>query len=408
MKRTPPSVVSKFTDGPADRRKRLRRLVILILLVSVGIHVVAGIGAGIWVIARYLTQPKAQFTVQKQVKMTADNRQHQLAIEEVTSLRPRAVVQNRIQSLRPSKLALPELPRVPIEATMPIDLEALVSDQVDGVGRHSGEGEARAGGGFFGGSGLAHSGLLEGTFYDLKQTPDGSPTELANPGKDQHLTTIGPLLRNFVKNWNPAPLRKYFQGPAKLYASQLSIPQMSADVGPKEFGLGAKVKPRYWLVHYKGRVIAPKTGQFRFVGAGDDTLIVRFDRKNVLDASFWPVWRSQSPETMDYGNDLFTPTGNSKGYIVGETFRVEEGKAYDIEIVLSEYGGGLFQGVLLIQDMDETYREKNGVPILPFFKLQPSNMEASARAKLPPYDRNAPLWIPAAQAVTPGEASGVR
>ena len=36
------------------------------------------------------------------------------------------------------------------------------------------------------------------------------------------------------------------------------------------FGVADKVKPNYWLIHYRGRCAAPTSGQFRFVGKADD------------------------------------------------------------------------------------------------------------------------------------------
>ena len=59
-----------------------------------------------------------------------------------------------------------------------------------------------------------------------------------------------------------------------------------ADEGPKAFNVSNTVKPRLWVVLYKGRVSPPESGIYHFVGAGDDVMIARLNGQVVLDRCY--------------------------------------------------------------------------------------------------------------------------
>lgn len=142
-------------DAP-NRSKSRRRLIVSIIVASVVVHAIFGGFAGIWVIARYFQKPKAQFTVEKIVKIDPEPREHQVSMQELDSLRPRPVINNRIASLRPTDLSLPDLPKTPVEENVPLDTEALVNDQVDAVST------SRVG------QGMGNSGSGTATFFGIK------------------------------------------------------------------------------------------------------------------------------------------------------------------------------------------------------------------------------------------------
>lgn len=370
----PPTFSEMAENASAERRKRIRKLIILVLLVSIGIHVVAGIGAGIWVIARYLTQPKAQFVVQKQVQMNPQDREHRMAMDQTASLRPKPVYNNRIQSLRPSALALPELPQVPMETIVPLDTEALVTDSVEGVGR-SGQGNGSQGG-FFGGSGNPGNGLLEGTLYDLKLKANGEPSDInRSTGGYNHEDTldyikaVGRLVNSGARD---SAMRSYFKVPKKLYLGQLAIPVINASDAPRAFE--SDIKPRYWVIVYRGMVSPPKDGTYRFAGSADDFILVRFNNRIVLEGSLIPArvtsWESKDSESLRGGwGEKF---GDPKNHVVyGDWIQMKAGQFYPIEIMIGEIPGSAFYANLHIQEKDATYQKgPDGKPILPLFKLQ--------------------------------------
>ncbi len=265
-----------------------------------------------------------------------------------------------------------------------------ISPSVDlgmGIGMGDlGDGLGEGGGGL--GSGTAGGSALEGTFYDLKLTKAGASTGITwNSGINQATPSVKTLeiIANFIKNWSPAALDKYYKSKTKLYASNFLLPSCSAKYAPIAYQCDLnKVKPGAWVAVYRGKVRAPKSGKFRFVGTGDDLLCVRFNRKMVLEAG-WAIpslfkelggaantlGSLNTPKGKEYhqkikdgkdrdhkGYEFITGLGTGKwdneigGLTAGEVFEVKEGQAYPIEILISEIPGGAFGFALLIEELD--------------------------------------------------------
>lgn len=273
------------------------------IFVSIGLHVLGGIGAFFWVIARYFEKPKAQFEVVKQVPVQPEKRKQQMDTEQVASLRPKPVFDSRIQSLRPTEFALPDMPELPVDQLVEMDTDSLLNEQIEISAESQSDQGAGDGGGFLGGSGRASSGLLECTFYDLKQTTGRTPT-----GMDEG--TYKQVVTDFTRSFNPQVLETFYSAPRKLYLTQVAIPKTPADQGPTAFKVQSRVQPNMWLVQYRGHVIAPEIGTFRFVGLGDDVLFVCFDGRLVFDGC-WEDWNdySQLDRSQRY------PKPNIEGWI---------------------------------------------------------------------------------------------
>jgi hypothetical protein len=235
----------------------------------------------------------------------------------------------------------------------------------------SGMGAAGLGAGAAGGAGLASmslSGLtafgfkgngsgLKGYFYDLKQTPGRVPTGI-KPGDDVgHLKVI----TDFVDaGWDDAVLDKFYKARDPMNTLQIYIPVMPATEAPKAFGVENEVKPGAWVIHYKGTVIAPRDGKFFFVGFADDLMMVRFDGVNVLAVGTM----GHTPDSVlrdkyKTDNEFIKPIEGVGAVRYGKTFEVKGGKAYPIDILISEMPGGSFRATLAIgEDKPETpYRK---------------------------------------------------
>ncbi len=262
-----------------------------------------------------------------------------------------------------------------------------ISPSVDlgmGIGMGDlGDGLGAGGGGL--GSGTAGGSALEGTFYDLKLTRAGASTGIQYNPKTNALEGNGQsrvleILNGFLKDWRPAVLNKYYSSSTKLYASNFFLPVAQAAYAPIAYKCADKCKPSGWVAIYRGKVRAPKTGKFRFLGTGDDFLAVRFNRKTVLEAGYrMPSrWTKEKPgramisvnfDGKTYQKEIADGTDKAhKGYefiklkgidiwnrevgglTAGTEFEVKEGQAYPIEICVSEIPGGKFGFVLLIED----------------------------------------------------------
>jgi hypothetical protein len=269
----------------------------------------------------------------------------------------------------------------------------------DGMGAGIGAG---IGTGFGAGSGSnpfgminPNAGALEGNFYDLKQTAKREPTNL-------ELADVKEAIRDFVTGgWREKQLEKYYKAKKPLYQTKLYIPVMPASGAPEAFNSQNEVQPSRWIVVYRGTVTPPKSGKYRFVGVGDDVLVVRFNGKHVFDYGYTrptsgtrddlmeqPLVKYQYEATTTWNKDL-------QGIGRGPEFRAEAGKAYPIEILMSELPGGLFGAVLMIEEVGVQYQKDplQGAPILPLFRLDPSApKQPSKDTNAPPFDPKGPVW----------------
>ncbi len=309
------------------------------------------------------------------------------------------------------------IPQVDIEMDVPV--MGLPSLEIGEVSLDGGESSGIEGGGF---GGVTRSGSsLVGKFYDTKQTKGGKPTNLS---QEEFLK----LLNNFVtKGWNENVFARFYRSPTELYISHFYVSKSDAGAAPKAFQCPDTVKGSRWVAVYRGKVVAPVTGKFRFVGYGDDALVVRFDGKNVLDYGWFqigleaqtatPEWRSAmkgeagnaemkmrlrksgiNPVPMSFYPYSSTPHWNATigGMGGGQVFFVEEGKVYPIEVLVSEIPGGAFGMCLLMEevgDKDAKKDKETGTPILNLFRTNFSVPgEEQKRDNPVPYLEESYIW----------------
>lgn len=154
--------VESFLQKKGEK-KRIRKLVITILIGVLILHIIGGIGAGIFVVARYLLVPPATFEARKEMKLPAKEREHKMNMSEFDAMAPKPSFNDKLQSLRPSEFALPDIPKVPVDQMLPLDPSEIVSDQVasivgQGIGTGGGTGGTGGGGT---GSGMSFFGIQD-------------------------------------------------------------------------------------------------------------------------------------------------------------------------------------------------------------------------------------------------------
>lgn len=312
----------------------------------------------------------------------------------------------------------------PFEASplkSPLQLDAVTrSGGLGGSGIGGGLGEGR-GKGFGSGTGMGNSfgagarnpfGMLDpshsaltGTFYNLNRNYDGS-------FKTTTYEEYHQLAVRFVnEGWNEELLSRYLKADTRLYLPHLYLPVTSAGDAPRAFRQKTDPHP-YWMAVYRGTVVAPKSGKFRFVGAGDDVLAVRFNRLNVFDHGYLQPTSTSSPgapmmlaapkdqalyevpkralytypSTIDWNRNL-------GGLAAGPAFEVEEGQEYSIEILIAEGQGNLFAAALLIEEIGAEYPKiRPGVPVLPLFRTEYTYPTAPRRDNSPPFLLDSPVW----------------
>lgn len=107
-------------------------------------------------------------------------------------------------------------------------------------------------------------GFLSGSLYDMKRQKVGTACE-TSPEEVQH------CLRAVEQSGSTSALRRFYRHPEVQYTScPVKLPTH---------------QNTEWRVYvYQGIVQAPESGRFRFIGIGDDCLIVRFNHQTILSS----------------------------------------------------------------------------------------------------------------------------
>jgi len=194
-----------------------------------------------------------------------------------------------------------------------------------------------------------------------------------------------------AKKLDDSIMDRFYRVTQPLYATQFYIPMMKADEAPKAFGAEKTVLPSMWLIHYKGQVVPPETGRFRFVGYSDDWIAVAVNGETAL-ISTHPVvklaqtlWKSPEMAGMKAGN------GNLK---VGDWIDFKKGVPFDIDIMIGELPGGKFCAFLMIEKEGGSYEmtPDGKFPILPIFQMAPGKGEATNITAGPPFSETPSVW----------------
>ncbi len=406
----------EITDEAREKLEKEKRNNYIAAVTTSILSVILG-GAILYAIAIVVAKPEEPkivgYTVSDENAPPGDppppevTREQQAASSAQANIAVKVLVANA-----PAAVSLPVL-----DIDMPDEPAMLEDGTLDGFGDFgSGLGDGTSA---FGGTKAVGS-TLEGTFYDTKQTPGGRSTDMNQQKFNEFLISF------YKSNWNQTTLNKFYKAPQRLYNAQFYIPRCSAEECPKAYNCDDRVKAKYWLAIYRGKVKAPKTGTFRFVGGGDDYLAVRFNNEMVFDYG----WQSVATGRM-YANNknlrdaLLNKEGNEDlkkelrtigamvppvtfyqystsphwnnnigGVASGREFKVQAGKVYPIEILISEAPGGEFGTCLLIEEVGLPPMEKDstGSPLLPLFRTNNGVPKPDKSKEYIPFDEIGPVW----------------
>lgn len=380
------------------------------LTLSLLAHLLFGLGAAYYIVAIIQGKPKQQFQPPGAKGPNAPTRamEHKVQMAKKQSSMSAPVAAKRITTTSLSKVALPALPAMKLDAVvLPATMSGMggTGAGLGGFGNGSGGGGGGGGGGltFFGIRSVARANAalgLAGTFYDLKQNKERGPTGMTPKTYAREVTYF------LQGGWGTNLLSKYFQGPETIYAQQVFVPNITANLGPAAFGLEKLVQPRLWLVHYKGNVSPTVSGTYHFVGAGDDVMNVRFGNRLVLSRNYddpkagvvQAGWHAQTNYDYHWPNGGF-PGGFAKG----DAITVTAGSTYPMEVLIGEQPGGRTFAALLIEKDGETYqKDSHGNPLLPVFRLTQEPLpERRGNEYAPHAEQDGPVWKSVAKEAGP-------
>ncbi len=269
----------------------------------------------------------------------------------------------------------------------------------------------------------SRAGLLKGLQNKpVNRTDDGTETEQREPTEVESFISI---LNQFVNgNWKPRIENGYpvysltpnlFQPyPMKEYSGYFYQTMPSASAVEK-FQNGNATESGWFSIH-SGYVRAPFSGWFRFVGCGDDALVVRFNGEIVLDYGYASlglgkivsgpedcvVSESGAPGRPLFSSKVysvkpevyFPGTFNDHGIAKGVPIHVTEGYPYSIEILCSDFEPSHFAVALFVEQLkDAKGTPKNPVSnSLPLFRTAEELPENTVGSGLPGFDADGPRW----------------
>lgn len=155
--------IESLLSEDAGAKKRRLRMVISILIGVVLLHVAAGVVAGIFIVAKYIFPPPANFVVKKDIRLPAKKREHKMNMAALDAIAPKPTLSDKMQSTRPTAFSLPDVPVLPLDQMLPLDPSQLVADQMASISTAealgTSSGAAAGGSGGFGGKGLSFLGV---------------------------------------------------------------------------------------------------------------------------------------------------------------------------------------------------------------------------------------------------------
>lgn len=220
-----------------------------------------------------------------------------------------------------------------------------------------------------------------GVLYDLKQTQDRKPTNV-DPN------TYSAVIDEFIsKGWDESVLNRYYRFSKPLYTTQIFIPNMNANEGPKAFGAEKLVKPSRWVIHYKGQVSPPSAGTYRFWGIADDVMAAAVNGKTVLVGQRRDMKMPKTNWTPSERDGAHAGDGELRP---GDWMTFKEGEVFDLDVIIGERPGGIFNAFLMVEKQGASYNtDKRGHLILPIFQIAPYNTPATRDAE---FATGFPTW----------------
>ena len=357
--------LSRPPDAPRRPWYHWRRWGLNFLTLSILAHLFFGFLATYFIVQNIHAQRKQTFAgSQSSPGEPTRAMEHKVQMQKKKQTMSAPAATKRITTASNMKVNLPAMPAMPaMNGVTPITMAGMGGTGI-GLGMSRGSAGAAGGGNgvsqtLFGFHGNGNG--LEGTFYDYKMDQTYKPI----PGIDTN--AFAHIVHDVLPtggDWHPESPYKHFTSLAKLHSKFFMYPAIQ-DVEAGAAFLSPRSGPGSWLAVYRGAFASPDTASFRFVGFGDNVMIVKVGSQIVLDASdhgYTGLHREALGNVRFPGKDVTPLFG-------GKWLDLSAGEFQDIEIAVGDEGG-IFCSGLFIQPRDTTYAQgDNGIPKLPVFIL---------------------------------------
>lgn len=229
-----------------------------------------------------------------------------------------------------------------------------------GSGMGPGMGGSGAGANPFGIMDPTGKGLV-GVFYDFKRDKDGKPTDV----KALDSETYKKIIEAFTKTrtWREPRGIAHYTSPTKLSTKTAFFPGVPDTDAGKAFK-SAETGPGLWVAHYTATVSTKEGGTWRFVGWGDNCLVVGINGSVKLDASD----RGYTGEKRNGIGSADLPGKPGAILFEGDWFTLRPGASFTLDILIGDEGGIFAAGVLLQKKGEDYTKDARGLPNLPILR----------------------------------------
>jgi len=206
---------------------------------------------------------------------------------------------------------------------------------------------------------------LRGVLYYMRKKPDGSVYP-ENFEKADYLDRVERLLGNTGK-LNEQEASNYLRFGQQLVTQTILFSAVAGESAPKAFGVEqVPGTQQSWIAVYRAHIFAETPGKrYRFVGGGNEVLVVRVDGKLVLDGSYESLpWKNGKNPTGKRPSGVLNALW-SDGRRIGDFFTVPA-KGVDLEVIIGEGWGGAFGADLCVEEDGRAYKDD----VRPIFKIE--------------------------------------
>ncbi|MGC4016621.1 MAG: hypothetical protein QM755_19195 [Luteolibacter sp.] len=202
---------------------------------------------------------------------------------------------------------------------------------------------------------------LTGTFYDFKRDKDGKPTGV----KALDAEMAKKIVKEFAKgrSWKEPRTIPHYTSPVHLSTRAAFFPGVRDTEAGKAFK-APETAPGLWIAHYTATVVPNRSGMIRFVGWGDNCLVVGVNGNVRLDASDHG-YTGDKRESLGSAN---LPGKPGAAVFSGDWFQIREGQPMTVDILIGDEGGIFAAGLLVQSKEEELTKGANGLPNLPIFR----------------------------------------
>ncbi len=206
---------------------------------------------------------------------------------------------------------------------------------------------------------------LRGVLYYMRSNAKGEPYPEPTDRSD-YLRRVEKLFGDTGK-LNESEASAYLRFGQQLVTNVILFPSIPGDTAPKAFGVPQVPGDKQsWVAVYKAKIYAesPKK-RYRFVGGGNEVLLVRVDGKLVLDGCYSGIaWSKGEGPTAFRAKGKLGPLWSDVRKI-GDWVNFGANGS-DIEVVLGEGWGGAFGADLCVEEEGVTYSGEQR----PLFKIE--------------------------------------